>query len=52
MSKGLSTKTIARMAYLGSWVLVVFTIISRFLLDLPPFLLETIGVSSLGSLSF
>ncbi len=48
----ISTKTIAPIAYLGSWTLVVLVIASRFLLDLRPFLLEAIGVSSSGSFPF
>jgi hypothetical protein len=40
------------LTYLRSWIHVAPIIASRFLLDSCPFLLEAIGVSSLGSLSF
>jgi len=45
-------KTIELMIFLGSWALVTLVITSRFLLDLHPFLLEAIGVSSSSSLPF
>ncbi len=48
----ISTKTIASITYVGSWTLVMLIIASRFLLDLCPFLLEAIGMSSSGSFPF
>jgi hypothetical protein len=40
------------MVILGSWALVALVIAYRFLLDSHPFLLEVIGVSSLGLVPF
>ncbi len=48
----ISLEVIALVAYIRSWALVTFVIASKFLLDSCPFLLEAIGVSSLGPLLF
>jgi len=48
----ISSKVIALVACLGSWALVAFVIISRFLSDFCSFLLEVIGVSNLRPFPF
>jgi len=44
----ISSKVIVQVAYMGRWALVAHVIVPRFLLDFCLFLLEVIGVNSLG----
>ncbi len=48
----ISSKVIVLVTYLESWALVALVITSKFLLDFCLFLLEAIGVNSLGPLLF
>jgi hypothetical protein len=48
----ISSKVIVPFTYLRSWALVIIVIVSRFLLDSCPFLLEAIGVNGLGPFLF